>query len=119
MGTVPASTNRRSVRRDIAAAIVLVMSGSGCFGSPGYRVPQLFPRSIDYERAETRVHDPFPATDVGPDISARPQGFSTPRPEPMRTKEKSGISNLRNQLGAPVGPVTPGIQNPSYFGVVR
>lgn len=103
----------------IAAVMGIAVSLSGCVIPAGFRMPQLLPRSIEYERAETAVHDPFPITDAGPDISARPREFETPRPDPARVKEKAGISQLRNQLGTPVPPSYVGASNPTYVGAVR
>ena len=102
-----------------AIAAVLSCGSVGCVIPAGYRTPSLIPRSIDYERAEAAVHDPFPITDAGPEMSARPREFTTPRPEPVRAKTKAGVSSLRNQYGTPVAPVIPGASRPIYPEAVR
>lgn len=103
----------------IIVVVGMAVSMVGCVIPAGYRTPQLIPRSIAYERAESAVHDPFPVTDVGPDTMSRPREFASPRPEPSRTKEKAGVSLLRNQYGTPVPPYDVGATRPSYIGAVR
>ena len=91
----------------------------GCLSPQNVRVPSLYPRGTEYERAESRVHDPFNATDIGPDTFNRPPGFTNPRPEAVRVREQTGLSGLRQQFGRPTPPVLPLGMQPSYGSAVR
>ena len=100
----------------IAASVLLTC---GCLAPQRLRLPSCTPRSIPYERAETKVHDPFPRSDLGPETSMRPPGFIEPRTQERHVKEKTGLSLLREQYGAPAPSPFPLGQRPGYGNAVR
>jgi len=65
----------------------VALCAGGCVNSGNTQLPQLGFNDARYERAAAEYHDPFPETDVGPGVSARPRGFTTARSEPRRTLE--------------------------------
>ena len=68
---------KRYIAMSVTAAI-LASCSLGChvnrdFGPPG---------DMNTQRTRALLHDPFPANDIGPDISGvRPRGFDLPRSE--------------------------------------
>ena len=106
-----------SVLARVTAAVLLAVVAacpSGCLSPRNVRLPTVTPRSIPYERAESRVHDPFNNVDAGPDTFNRPPGFTSPRAEPVRVREQTGLSGLRQQIGTPTPPLFPFGVQPSY-----
>lgn len=61
---------------------LLASSTLGC----GYQWPFMRrPGSIDYQRNEAQLHDPYPDPDAGPAIvGGRPREFQKPLAEPVR-----------------------------------
>lgn len=60
----------------------LLMLISGC---QGYRLPIGPPGTINEQRNRAAIFDPFPETDIGPDIiGGRPREFDRPLPEAER-----------------------------------
>ena len=60
---------------------------AGCVNPGNTQLPRVGYNDARYEQAVAEYHDPFPETDVGPGVSARPRGFTTARSEPRRTLE--------------------------------
>ena len=54
-------------------------------GCQRYRLPIGPPGTINEQRNRAAIHDPFPETDIGPDIiGGRPREFDRPLPEAER-----------------------------------
>jgi hypothetical protein len=68
----------------IVALSMAIAGASGCpaLQGPGY----LHPGSALKQQNQAQRFDPFPATDVGPDMAARPLGFIRPAPENERVQ---------------------------------
>lgn len=95
-------------RRATAACCLFALACmSGCLTPWNTRFPQLLPRSLEYERRESEVQDPYPESDLGPDTASRPRDFGQQRPEPLRVRERSDAARLREQFGQP-----PGVDSP-------
>jgi len=63
-------------------ALEMFASIAGC---QGYRLPIGPPGTINEQRNRATLHDPFPETDIGPDIiGGRPREFDRPLPEAER-----------------------------------
>lgn len=62
-----------------------VAAGSGC---QSMGLPRLFgPGSAPYQRGMAQQYDPYPETDVAPEIvGARPRDYQQPVPEPARAR---------------------------------
>jgi hypothetical protein len=104
------------VRRLIAVA---VLTFGGCIGPWNTKMPDLVPRSTQYEQAQAKVQDPFPDAAAGPDIGFRPLDFQQQRSEELRTKERASAAFLRQQTGVPGGGTAPGINGSMYPEAVR
>ena len=66
----------------LSSAIAITTMIVGC---QGYRLPFGPPGTINEQRNRAAIHDPFPETDVGPDvIGGRPREFDRPLPEAKR-----------------------------------
>jgi hypothetical protein len=61
-----------------------LVGATGCptVQGPGY----LHPGSAQYQQAQAQRFDPYPATDVGPEMSARPLAYMRPAPENERVQ---------------------------------
>jgi hypothetical protein len=67
------------------ALLSLALAGfAGCAGlqGPGY----VHPGTAQYQQNQAQRFDPFPATDVGPDMAARPLAYMRPAPENERVQ---------------------------------
>ena len=64
--------------------LIAVSGAAGCptLQGPGY----LHPGSAQRQQNQAQRFDPFPATDVGPDMAARPLAFIRPAPENERVQ---------------------------------
>ena len=82
----------------VAVLVLLSLSFTGCAWPP-----QTAPGTINSQRRQAVVHDPFPSNELGPPImGARPLGFDQPLSE-VRQLQSSPYSR-RNQQGAPANP---------------
>lgn len=99
----------------VAAALAL----NGCVNPLNTRMPDLAPRSTQYEQSQAKIQDPFPDADSGPDVGFRPLDFRQQRSEPLRTKERANAAILRQQLGVPGGGAAPGPNGSLYPEAVR
>jgi hypothetical protein len=65
-------------------ALVSFAGVTGCAGlqGPGY----LHPGTAQYQQNQAQRFDPYPATDVGPDMAARPLAYIRPAPENERVQ---------------------------------
>lgn len=66
------------------AILSTVLLGSGCRSL----WPSIFnPGSIEVQRSNASLHDPYTDPDLGPtDPGGRPRDFQKPRPEPVRNQ---------------------------------
>jgi hypothetical protein len=103
-------------RRLILAATSLL---AGCVNPFNTRLPELAPRSTQYEQAQAKIQDPFPDADTGPDIGFRPLDYRLQRSEQMLSKEKANAAILRQQIGVPGGGTAPGANGSMYPEAVR
>lgn len=64
--------------------VLMLLAVTGCpnLKGPGY----LHPGTAAYQQAEAQRFDPFPETDVGPDMAARPLAYMRPAPETERNQ---------------------------------
>jgi hypothetical protein len=90
-----------------ALCLPAFLCASGCLTPWNTRFPQLLPRSLEYERRESEVQDPYPESDLGPETASRPRDYGQQRSEPQRARERSEASWLRQQYGQP-----PGVDSP-------
>jgi hypothetical protein len=105
----------RSYRLTVAA----VLSLGGCVNPWNTRMPDIAPRSTQYEQSQAKVQDPFPDADIGPDMGFRPLDYRQQRSEPLRTKERANSAILRQQVGIPGGSTAPGYNGSMYPEAVR
>lgn len=71
--------------------IVLAASTTGCAGGrflglewPRFGYP---PGTVEAQRSEAALHDPYPDPDAGPEVvGGRPREFQQPLPEPVRNR---------------------------------
>lgn len=88
--------------------LVVTLYLSGCCINPwNTRFPTLWPRSLEYERRESEVQDPFPDRALGPGDTMRPRDFDWQRSEATRAKERNAAAMLRLQNGVPDSPPAP------------
>lgn len=87
--------------------LLLALLTSGCITPWNTKLPGWFPGSLEYERREAEVQDPFPDTALGPGTSMRPRDYSQQRSEAMRAKERSEAAALRQRFGVPGAPAAP------------
>lgn len=99
--------------------LALAAAAAGCgVNRWNTRLPSLHYESADTQRREATHQDPFPDDTIGPDVGIRPPGYETPRTDPLRTKNHYNSTILKQQSGAPVGPLTgPGAQYPDAVHV--
>lgn len=87
-----------------------LLGGSGCFQPWNLRLPTVWTRPPEVERAEYQYHDPFPDSQTGPSTSARPTEYNSQRPLPIRIREKYDstrvIQPTDRTVPPPVGPST-------------
>lgn len=98
---------------------VAVLTSGGCVNPWNTRMPDVVPRSTQYEQAQAKVQDPFPDSDIGPDIGFRPLDYQQQRSEELRTKERASAAFLRQQTGVPGGGTAPGFNGSMYPEAVR
>jgi hypothetical protein len=96
-----------------------MLTACGCVNPWNTRMPEVAPRSTQYEQTQAKVQDPFPDADIGPDVGFRPLDYRQQRSEPLRTKERASAAILRQQLGIPGGGTAPGIDGSMYPDAVR
>lgn len=102
--------NCRFTARRLGSILLVVtplLVNSGCVTPLNTKLPGWFPGSLEYERREAEVQDPFPDTDLGPGTSMRPRGYDLQRSEATRAKERSEAAALRQQFGVPGAPPAP------------
>lgn len=105
--------------RSYRPALVAALSLSGCVNPLSTRLPDVAPRSTQYEQSQAKIQDPFPDADSGPDVGFRPLDYRQQRSEPLRTKERANAAILRQQLGVPGGGTAPGPNGSLYPEAVR
>lgn len=93
--------------RSLALFCWVTVSVSGCLTPDNTRLPEVLPRSLEYERRESEVQDPFPDAALGPETDARPPEYGQQRSEPRRARDRSAATWLRQQYGQPPGVDTP------------
>lgn len=91
----------------------------GCVNAWNTRLPEVAPHSPQYEQSQAKVQDPFPETDLGPDMGFRPLDYRQQRSEQYRSRERSNAAILRQQVGIPGGGTAPGINGSMYPEAVR
>ena len=68
-----------------SAAAVMLLSTFGCQSDRGRVLPA--PGPIWYQQQQAVLHDPYPATDIGPEVvGGRPRSYDHPQPEATRSK---------------------------------
>lgn len=80
----PTGEDRNEMTRRYALLSLALVGATGCAGlqGPGY----IHPGTAQYQQNQAQRFDPFPATDVGPDMAARPLAFIRPAPENERVQ---------------------------------
>jgi hypothetical protein len=84
-------------RRNLALLFVVVMSTAGCrsTGKPQFFGPQ---GSAGYQQMQAQRFDPYPDTNVGPEVEGgRPDGFTAPPPESTRGRPNQWTQPLFNR----------------------
>jgi hypothetical protein len=65
----------------LIAAWAACLAGSGCIADP------FNPGTIDQQRLQATVHDPYSDQDLGPEVvGGRPRDFQQQLPEPVRNR---------------------------------
>jgi len=116
---------RRFTNLPLYLLVVTALLGSvGCptMQGPGY----IHPGSAQYQQSQAQRFDPYPATDVGPDMAARPLAYIRPAPENERVQNvDSYIKRYRQPppldlyrppraaITPPIIPFTPGTTAPT------
>lgn len=77
----------------------VALAGCPSIQGPGY----LHPGSAAYQQAQAERFDPFPQTDVGPDMAARPLAYMRPAPE---TERNQNATTFIERYGQPPPPGT-------------
>ena len=103
----PAMNRQFAARLPFSILLVALLITAGCVTPWNTKLPGWMPGSLDYERREAEVQDPFPDTDLGPGTSMRPRGYDLQRSEATRAKERSEAAALRRQFGVPGAPPAP------------
>lgn len=98
---------------------VAALSFGGCVNPFSTRLPEVMPRSTQYEQAQAKIQDPFPDADTGPDIGFRPLDFRQQRSEQTISKERANAAFMRQQIGVPGGASAPGANGSLYPEAVR
>lgn len=93
---------------------LLSLAMGGCVNPFNTRLPDCAPRSTQYEQAQAKVQDPFPDSDLGPEVGFRPLDFRDQRSEQLRAKERASAAFLRQQYGVPGGGAIPGPNGSLY-----
>lgn len=70
------------LRRSLLCLVVALAAGCPNLQGPGY----LHPGPAWYQQQQAQRFDPYPATDVGPDMAARPLAYLRPAPETERNQ---------------------------------
>lgn len=96
-----------------------VLSCAGCINPFSTQLPEVLPRSTQYEQAQARIQDPFPDAESGPDVGFRPLDFRQQRSEQTLSKERANAALLRQQIGVPGGSSAPGPNGSLYPEAVR
>ena len=96
----------------LSLSLLVAIMSSGCLTPWNTRFPTLLPGSLEYERRESEVQDPFPDSNLGPGTSMRPPSFNQQRSDVTRARERGAAAALRQQFGAP------GTPRPPELGVV-
>jgi len=99
--------------------VVAALSFGGCVNPFNTRLPDLAPRSTQYEQSQAKVQDPFPDAQTGPDIGFRPLDYQQQRSEELQAKERANAAFLRQQIGVPGGGTAPGANGSMYPEAVR
>lgn len=99
--------------------VAAILPLCGCVNPFNTRMPEVAPRSTQYEQSQAKVQDPFPENDLGPDVGFRPLDYQEQRSEPLRSKERVNAAILRQQMGVPGGGTAPGINGSMYPDAVR
>ena len=101
-----AGSDRRPQKRASVTGPALLATGTillcGCLSPANSDRSSLFVESLEEQRAEVKVHDPFPRKDIAPGVSLRPPDFDTPRSPPRLLREKSETAILRERVGRPL-----------------
>lgn len=105
----------------LARGLILVaaLPLCGCVNPFNTRMPELAPRSTQYEQSQAKIQDPFPDAETGPDIGFRPLDFQQQRSEQQLAKERANAAFLQQQIGVPGGGTAPGANGSMYPEAVR
>ena len=69
----------------ISSAVLTLFCSVGCRTQQGRLLPA--PGPIWYQQQQAVLHDPYGATDIGPEIAGgRPRAYDHPQPEATRSK---------------------------------
>jgi hypothetical protein len=82
IGLIVRITSGMLLRQALALIAVVGLSGCPTIQGPGY----LHPGSAAQQQNQAQRFDPYPATDVGPDMAARPLAYIRPAPENERVQ---------------------------------
>jgi hypothetical protein len=90
-------------QRPLPWLCLATVSLCGCLTPYNTRLPEVLPRSLEYERRESEVQDPFPDAALGPETEARPPEYGQQRSESRRARDRSAATWMRQQYGQPPG----------------
>ncbi|MEN0111095.1 MAG: hypothetical protein AAF805_10270 [Planctomycetota bacterium] len=100
------SRPRRLAASGVAGVLVAAVIGCG----PHLRTPRWFdPGNAATQRYEAIYHDPYPLSDVGPEVEgARPRGYQAPVPEVARARQaRSSGAEMRTVAPPPATRLAP------------
>ena len=105
----------------VACTLPALLLFSGCLTQGNTRLPELMPRSVEYERREAQIQDPYPDARIGPDTGFRPLQYEQQRSEARSAKDRNRAALLRQQFGIQGAPAAPPDEatRPAYPHAVR
>ena len=94
-----------------ALFVIVLLGACGCAGTGHSKI--FHPGPAEYQQKQAERFDPFPMTDVGPDMQARPRDFIRPAPENERVQNPDAYDEKFHQ------PPPPGIYRPPRVSASR
>ena len=86
---------------DHALLAVVCLLLTGCLSPYNSSRTTFAVESLEENRANLVVHDPFPRADLAPGESLRPRDYITPRDTPRKVREQTYGAGLRQRYGRP------------------
>lgn len=82
-----------------ALIAIALLGACGCAGVGHSKI--FHPGPAEYQQRQAERFDPFPMTDVGPDMQARPRAFLRPAPENERVQNPDSYAEKFHQPPPP------------------